>query len=58
MREKADLIGRLEKLLAERDAAGADLANAIKRSDAAFRRMIELQGIMPAGQPAPPPRWL
>jgi hypothetical protein len=41
VREHAALIGRIEKKLAERDAAGAELADAIKKADQAFRRMID-----------------
>jgi hypothetical protein len=35
------LIGRIEAKLAARDSAGAELADAIKQADAAFRKMID-----------------
>jgi hypothetical protein len=41
VREKADLIGRVEQLLAKRDAAAGKLAAGIKQSDDAFREMID-----------------
>jgi hypothetical protein len=41
VKEKSDLIGRVEKLLAKRDAAAGKLAAAIKQSDDAFREMID-----------------
>jgi hypothetical protein len=41
VKEKSDLIGRVEKLLVKRDAAAGKLAAAIKQSDDAFREMID-----------------
>jgi hypothetical protein len=42
VREKADLIGRIEKKLAARDTAGKELADAIAKADKAFRRLIDI----------------
>jgi hypothetical protein len=52
-REKAALIGRIEKKLAERDAAGAELQAAIVKSDAAFRRVVALSRECDASWPWP-----
>jgi hypothetical protein len=41
VKEKAELIGRVEQLLAKRDAAAGKLAAGIKQSDDAFREMID-----------------
>jgi hypothetical protein len=40
--EKAELIGRIEEKFRERDAAGAELAQLVAQSDAAFVRVLEL----------------
>jgi hypothetical protein len=40
-REREGLIKQIEVKLAERDRAGADLADAIKKMDVSFRRMID-----------------
>jgi hypothetical protein len=50
VKEKAALIERIEKnLLADRDAAGAELSDAIQKADAAFRKMVDAgQAIMAA----------
>jgi hypothetical protein len=42
VKEHANLIGRIEKKLAERDAAGAELQAAITKCDELFRKMIQL----------------
>jgi hypothetical protein len=54
-KEKAVLIERVEKLFAQRDAAAAELATAVKQSDAAFRKMLDIgQAIITAWPWAPP----
>jgi hypothetical protein len=40
-KEREELIARIEKKFADRDAASAELADAIKKADAAFRKMID-----------------
>jgi hypothetical protein len=42
VREREGLIKRIESKLAARDQAGAELADAIKRADAAFRKLIDI----------------
>ena len=41
VRERLGLIERIEKRLAERDAAGADLQDLVAKAEAAFRRLID-----------------
>jgi hypothetical protein len=41
VKERAELIGRVEQLLAKRDVAAGKLAAAIKQSDDAFREMLD-----------------
>jgi hypothetical protein len=41
-KEKEALIGKIEKLLAGRDAAGRELADAVAAADRAFRKLIDI----------------
>jgi hypothetical protein len=43
-KRKADLIGRIESKLAERDKVGAELGKTLAAADALFRRLIALSG--------------
>jgi hypothetical protein len=54
VKEKAALIGRIEKKLAERDRAGAELAAAVKIMDDAFRKLIALGRDITAAWPLGP----
>jgi hypothetical protein len=40
--ERARVVEGIEKKLADRDAAGAELADAIKKADVAFRKMVDV----------------
>jgi hypothetical protein len=53
VREHASLIGRIEKKLAERDAAGAELQTAITKCDELFRRMVGLSRAIDTAWPWP-----
>jgi hypothetical protein len=53
VKEHASLIGRIEKKLAERDAAGAELQVAITKCDELFRCMVELSRAVDAAWPWP-----
>jgi hypothetical protein len=53
VREHASLIGRIEKKLADRDAAGAELQAAITQCDGLFRRIVELSQTVDAAWPWP-----
>ncbi len=52
-RRKAEQIERVEAKLAERDAAGAELADAISKADELFRKTIRLSKEADAGFPFP-----
>jgi hypothetical protein len=53
VKEKAALIERVERKLAERDAAAAELQTAIEGADKAFRKMINLARDVRAAWPWP-----
>lgn len=52
-KEKAEQIERVEALLSERDAVGAELAAAIAKADELFRKTIELSKAADAAWPFP-----
>jgi hypothetical protein len=50
-KEKASLIGRIEKKLADRDAAAQELQEHVKRCDTLFRKIVSLSRDADAGWP-------